>query len=271
MLGGSLHPFYRNILTRATGSGYELPSVACQRLQNTLVKNLVDGGVWPVLDFFCVGAHHGLVNGALEFIGINWAQPSLTLQAISMGNALISPKKGVYTNGSTTINYNYRYHQNQSAFSINDCMCFAMLGLSSGTVTAAEVWFQMNDGNAYWTMRQRTNPRVDNLMHLTAASPQVIQNSLATAQRLYTHDVGSSALSFLYYDGTLQSTNVIGGGNSIIAGTAAALFSNVIPSTRPVALFGGGASMYRISSNHTRQAALNTAIQNYMNALNLLP
>lgn len=62
---------YQAILDRATALGYALPSAGVRTLQNTLVKALVDGGVWAKLDHLKIYA-----GSNSDFSLINWITPA---------------------------------------------------------------------------------------------------------------------------------------------------------------------------------------------------
>ena len=59
---------YQAILDYATTQGYTLPSASQQALQNQLVVDLKDGGIWSKLDTFAVFA----TDGDSDFALIDW-------------------------------------------------------------------------------------------------------------------------------------------------------------------------------------------------------
>jgi hypothetical protein len=69
--GASFNSEYQAILDRATVLGYALPSAGVRTLQNTLVKDLVDGGVWAKLDHLKIYA-----GSNADFSLINWITPA---------------------------------------------------------------------------------------------------------------------------------------------------------------------------------------------------
>lgn len=62
---------YQAILDYATSQGYTLPSLEQQALQNQLVKNLKQAGIWSELDVLYVFA----TDGDEDFACINWISP----------------------------------------------------------------------------------------------------------------------------------------------------------------------------------------------------
>jgi hypothetical protein len=63
---------YQAVLDRADTQGYTAPSAAQQTLQNQLVKDLKDAGIWDSLDLFYCFAN----NGSQDFARINWKAPA---------------------------------------------------------------------------------------------------------------------------------------------------------------------------------------------------
>jgi hypothetical protein len=64
---------YDTILEYAILQGYTLPSVDQQALQNQLISDLKNAGIWNKLDIFYVFA----TNGDQNFARLNWKNPSL--------------------------------------------------------------------------------------------------------------------------------------------------------------------------------------------------
>jgi hypothetical protein len=72
--GGGFSAEYSAILARATALGYTLPTAAVQILQNTLVKALIDSGVWAKLDHLKIYA-----GSNSDFSLLNWISPTTFL------------------------------------------------------------------------------------------------------------------------------------------------------------------------------------------------
>jgi hypothetical protein len=66
--GGGFDADYQAVLDYATTQGYTLPSAGQQALQNQLVVDLKDGGIWSKLDTFGVFA----TDGDSDFALIDW-------------------------------------------------------------------------------------------------------------------------------------------------------------------------------------------------------
>ena len=63
---------YQDVLDYADSQGYQRPSYAQQALQDALVGDLKDAGVWSNLDLFYVFA----TDGDSDFASINWKDPN---------------------------------------------------------------------------------------------------------------------------------------------------------------------------------------------------
>jgi hypothetical protein len=70
--GGGFDADYQAVLNYATTQGYTLPSSGQQTLQNQLVVDLKDGGIWSKLDTFGVFA----TDGDSDFALIDWIRLS---------------------------------------------------------------------------------------------------------------------------------------------------------------------------------------------------
>lgn len=70
-IGGDFDPDYQAVLNYGTSQGYDLPSAGQKILQNQLVINLKDIGVWSLLDLLYLFA----TDGDRDFARINWKDP----------------------------------------------------------------------------------------------------------------------------------------------------------------------------------------------------
>jgi hypothetical protein len=102
-------PDYQAILDYATTQGYTLPSVSQQTLQNQLVVDLKDAGIWNKLDTFGVFA----TDGDSDFALIDWIRltdytavnsPTFTTNQGYKGNGVTSYINGNF-NDTNVINY----------------------------------------------------------------------------------------------------------------------------------------------------------------------
>lgn len=88
-------PDYQAILDYATTQGYTLPSAAQQVLQNQLLVDLKDAGVWSKLDTFAVFA----TDGNSDFALIDWKRLS---QYTAVNSPTFTTNEGFTGDGSTS-------------------------------------------------------------------------------------------------------------------------------------------------------------------------
>jgi hypothetical protein len=107
--GVSVSPYnstYQAILTDASSRGVIQPSANEKTIQNALVKNLIDDGIWSKLDAFYMFANN-ITDATGGFALINWKNPSSNY-GTSTALPSISAKSGFTGNGSTQfVNLNF--------------------------------------------------------------------------------------------------------------------------------------------------------------------
>jgi hypothetical protein len=110
---GQVDADYQAVLDYATTQGYTLPSPSQQLLQNQLVVDLKDAGVWSKLDTFAVFATDGDSNFAL----IDWKR--LT-QYTGVNSPTFNVNEGFEGNGTSSyLNTNYNPNTNAVNLSLN--------------------------------------------------------------------------------------------------------------------------------------------------------
>jgi hypothetical protein len=268
-LSGELHPFYRAILLRAIGVGYTLPSLTCQRLQNNLVRQLVNLSIWSEIDYLYVFADD---SGATDMMRINWAQPA---KALSTGSPTYVHKKGMY--GSMAHSFNIATDQvamGRAGGGTDDADAsqFAWLTENGGAIASVEALCIINGlsaGNGrLHAIRLRTNPRVDCLFNVTTASPAIMLAGLPSDNQMYYQEVANL--------GTVTVNRFVNGVNTF---TDAASGSGLIPDTgtlatdnitssRALGIIGGGGAL--MTSGATKPTLLYNAFSAYMTELQTL-
>ena len=108
--GGGFDSDYQAVLNYATTQGYTLPSSGQQTLQNQLIVDLKDAGVWTKLDSFGVFA----TDGDSDFALIDWVRltdytavnsPTFTTNQGFQGNATSSYIDANYVATTDGVNY----------------------------------------------------------------------------------------------------------------------------------------------------------------------
>jgi len=119
IIGSSIVQFafdadYQAVLNYATTQGYTLPSESQQLLQNQLVVDLKDGGIWSKLDTFAVFATDGNSNFAL----IDWKRLS---QYTAVNSPTFTTNVGFSGNGTSAyVNTNFNPSTSGVNYTLND-------------------------------------------------------------------------------------------------------------------------------------------------------
>ena len=110
--GGGFDADYQAVLDYATTQGYTLPSAGQQILQNQLVVDLKDGGIWSKLDTFGVFA----TDGDSDFALIDWIRLS---DYTAVNSPTFTTDEGFQGDGTSSyINANFN-HTNVINYSQN--------------------------------------------------------------------------------------------------------------------------------------------------------
>jgi hypothetical protein len=94
--GVSFDADYQAVLDYATTQAYTLPSSGQQDLQNQLVVDLKDAGVWSKLDIFYVFA----TDGDSDFASINWKDPN-SFEITEVNSPTFTTNKGFESDGTS--------------------------------------------------------------------------------------------------------------------------------------------------------------------------
>jgi len=146
-------PDYKQVLEYAISQGYTLPSFEQQLLQEQLIVDLKDAGVWSKLDTFSVFATDGDINFAL----IDWVR--LT-DYTAINSPTFTTNKGFNSDGTSSyIETNYNLLIDSVNYQQNDAGVFTFLteyssSANRGLYTALNTTNYLstrNDVNRFWT------------------------------------------------------------------------------------------------------------------------
>jgi len=113
-VGGGFDADYQAVLDYATTQGYTLPSASQQELQNQLVVDLKDAGVWNKLDTFSLFA----TDGDSDFALIDWIR--LT-QYSAVNSPSFTTNEGFQSNGTSSyINSNFNPNTQGINYQLDD-------------------------------------------------------------------------------------------------------------------------------------------------------
>lgn len=131
--GVAIDADYQAVLDYATTQTYTLPSASQQTLQNQLVVDLKDAGVWSKLDVFYVFA----TDGDSDFASINWKDPN-NFECTEVNSPTFTTNEGFNGNSSSAyLNTNLSFPTDLSLGSQNDfhATCYTnTLNNSGGTI-----------------------------------------------------------------------------------------------------------------------------------------
>jgi len=236
---------YQAVLNRGTALSYTLPTLAQQKLQNTLLMSMKADGVWGKLDVFYNFAN----NGSASFGTLNWKNPSANLATLENAPAFTS-NVGFTGSAGSFINTNFS-GSNGTQYSLNNASRYVYMYTASGTnpidgllssngnsirITSSNVQ-QINQGTL----------NVDsNFQYNTTRGMKSIHRTSATDVQLFNGTVSASRVA-------VSSTRATQNQIILRAGSAQGLHT--------VSMYAMGASM--ISENAAFVADYNT----YINAI----
>jgi hypothetical protein len=159
---GQVDADYQAVLDYATTQGYTLPSASQRLLQEQLLKDLKDAGIWSKLDTFAVFATDGNSNFAL----IDWKR--LT-QYTAVNSPTFTTDGGFTGNGTSSyINTNF-IPSNGPNYTLNNASRMVWLsGISISTIIDGNTNQSNNFSNKAFINTQRIN---------TQSSPTSFDNS----------------------------------------------------------------------------------------------
>jgi hypothetical protein len=253
--GGGFDADYQAVLDYATTQGYTLPSSGQQILQNQLVLDLKDGGIWSKLDSFRVYA----TDGDSDFALIDWIR--LT-DCTAVNSPTFTTNVGYRGNGTSSyINSNFTPSTDAVNYSLNSASIFAYISSvrTSGQIQAYQGQIA---GVSYLLIAAGTSNIGETYVNSTTA----VTNGITGIGFQLVNRLNATTLN-VYYQGILRNTNSAAtaavslptqttwdfGANN---GGAGALFSDV-----GNAIIGYGANL------NAEQSDFNTAVNNYMNAI----
>jgi hypothetical protein len=143
--GGGFDADYQAVLDYATTQGYTLPSSGQQTLQNQLVVDLKDGGIWSKLDTFAVFA----TDGDSDFALIDWKRLS---DYTAINSPTFTSNEGFTGNGTSSyIDTNWDPNTQGVNYTQNDA-CFGgwrLNNINSGAsrFMGATISISMRDDN----------------------------------------------------------------------------------------------------------------------------
>lgn len=236
---------YQAILDYAITQGYTLPSESQQLLQNQLIVDLKNSGVWDKLDTFSVFA----TDGDSDFALIDWKR--LT-QYTAVNSPTFTANQGFTTNGtSSTILSNFNPSVGGFNYTLNDASYGVYKFSGSGNRGVRSVGLVRSSINFTSTGGGNVGVNTSTLYNWTNVF--TINNNFKSIHRT------SSSLTSAYENGIFTESNTL---SSLSLPTDFEIGRDpFVFSSWECSIFYAGASML------TEIADFNTAINNYMSSL----
>lgn len=238
---------YQAVLDYGTTQGYTLPSASQQLLQNQLVLDLKDAGIWSKLDTFAVFA----TDGNSDFALIDWIR--LT-QYTSVNSPTFTTNSGFSGNGTSAyIDTNYNPSTSGVNYTLNDAsrIMFGNLQSDSAYPESAggggdNLTRSVSSGNS----RQRINQGTANV--ITGPTAWTGTNILRSINR--TSSTNVEMFGNTTQTSTTATSSAISNNNQWILAGNGVFISNL----NTFKIYGMGASL--VSENTDLYNAINTYI-----------
>jgi hypothetical protein len=238
---------YKAVLDRGTALSYTLPTLAQQKLQNTLLMNMKADGVWAKLDVFYNFAN----DGSQEFGTLNWKSPT-TRQSTLVGSPNFISNQGIQGTGTSYIDTNFNptigtnnYVQNNAS----RCLYMYTARVSTNVSLDGILLSTRNSMTRANAAVQRINQGA------TGIVPAFDYNSTRGMKSI--HRTNSTNVEL--FNGTTQESRIVlssameNSVQTILRGTSATVFA-----THTVSMYAMGASL--VSENAAFVADYNTYI-----------
>ena len=210
---------YKAVLDKGTDLGYTLPTLAQQKLQNTLLMNMKADGVWAKLDVFYNFAN----NGSLGFGTINWKNPSANL-ATAQNAPTFTSNVGFTGVGTGYVDTNFS-GANGTQYQQNDASRYVYMYAASGTnpidgllsttgnsirITLSPTQ-QINQGTSPVTPSsfQFNTTRGMKSIHRTSITDVTLFNGTISENRLATSAARSTANQIVLRAGSAQGLHTV--------------------------------------------------------------
>ena len=244
-------PDYQAILDYATTQGYTLPSASQQALQNQLLVDLKDAGIWSKLDTFAVFA----TDGDSDFALIDWIRLA---DYTAINSPTFTSNQGFQGNGTSSyIVSNYLPITNAVNLSQNSNSYGYVMGIyDTAPSTAEQHWGNAINTSSQGFWRSRS---VSNTYH-NATSLISIDPKLFTTDVLLHMDRNNSTTVYDIVDGTVQNTINSTSASVLDQEFVAMRYQNNYSDVQLKIVFAG-------ASTYNERVDFNNALKNYLTSL----
>jgi hypothetical protein len=240
---GQVDADYQAVLDYATTQGYTLPSAAQQSLQNQLVIDLKDAGIWDKLDTFGVFA----TDGDSDFALIDWIRLS---QYTAVNSPTFTTNVGFEGNGTSAyINTNFNPSTSGVNYTLNDASRFIYSTLI-GSSRALD-GLQITQANCMFAQINSVGQRINQAINNTSNTQDFALNGLKVISRTSSSNVS------LWVDNTEE--NIAVSSVSIENENQLILRRQILYGSSNVKIYGMGGTIL--------QSDLNNAVNTYITSL----
>ena len=239
---GGFDADYQAVLNYATTQGYTLPSAGQQLLQNQLVVDLKDGGIWAKLDTFYAFA----TDGDSDFASINWKDPN-AFELLEVNSPTFTTNVGFTGDGvSSYLDPSY----NQGTDGVNWSNPNGSFGILVDTPNTTNARSYVGYDSTTTTIRRGTAKLINSFAISVTA----------TTSNNFIHINVNSTQASLFYNGVQQATStgtfVDTGNMTFLAEGGITSFGNA---TISIGFFGGDLE--------SEQSDFYTAVNSYMTSI----
>jgi hypothetical protein len=235
---------YQAVLNRATTLSYNLPTLAQQKLQNTLLMSMKTDGVWAKLDVFYNFAN----NGGRDFSRINWKNPSATVATL-FNSITFNTNVGFQGNGlDMYIDTNFQLSSGTN-YTQNNASRYVYINSASGSIYDGSETFAINTFRSGTSTAQRINQGVVGVSAFAYNTNQGMKSIHRT-----------STTNVTLFNGTVSDTRTVSSAVTVAANQFI-LRSVLTYGAHTISMYAVGASLVSENANFI------TDYQTYLNSI----
>jgi hypothetical protein len=193
---------YQAVLDRASTLGYTAPSSAQQTLQNTLVEDLKDAGVWSKLDVFYVFA----TDGDSDYATLNWKSPS-SFQITKTNSPTFTTNEGFAQSGTAYLDTGFILDTNGTNYTQDNAGVFVAFPTLSSTTGSNNRALGGDSGNYLSARLDANGSNSSNRMWMNSSSYKTFTLNKKDDTIFFANRTASNAIDIRSTDLALASTD----------------------------------------------------------------
>ena len=170
------------------------PSTDIAKAQDTMVKALIDGGVWDKLDFFCLFAQES--NDGSEAL-VNWIRPG-TFDATLSGAPTFTSLEGLTGDGSGYVDHNWNPSSDALNYALDDAcfFCYCRTNKDEAKYDLGS-WDSPNFAAAFLRSSGQT------LAYVNSSNAAFVPSGVTDSRGFYIFQRAAAGSQQIYKNGTL--------------------------------------------------------------------